>query len=142
LDAELRSARVTSLVSKLARLESVRQTILSMLRTAGAAGRVVAEGRDMGTVVFPDAEVKVFLVADLDERARRRLRERGQDKPGQPEVAQEAHRIAARDRTDSEREHSPLRRAHDATGIDTTRLSFEEQVMLIVDLVRARAPTG
>jgi cytidylate kinase len=138
LDAELRSERVTAYVSPLARLPAVRASLIDLQREAGREGRLVADGRDMGTVVFPDAEVKVFLQADLQERARRRILERA-GRPGSgPEIAREAAEIAARDKRDSEREMSPLRRPDDAVDLDTTRLSFEEQVRAVVQLVRAR----
>jgi cytidylate kinase len=140
LGAELRTADVTALVSPLARLASVRGALLGLQREAGRQGRLVADGRDMGTVVFPDAEVKVFLVADLPERARRRLLERGEETPSAAEVDGEAARIAQRDERDSRREISPLRRPDDAVDLDTTHLSFEEQVERIVALVRRRTP--
>jgi len=138
LGEELRSERVTAQVSPLARLPAVRASLLGLQRAAGEAGRLVADGRDMGTVVFPDAEVKVFLQADLAERARRRILERT-GRPGtDTEIAHEAEDIAARDKRDTEREVSPLRRPDDAVDLDTTRLSFEEQVRAVVELVRAR----
>lgn len=140
LDAELRTPEVTRLVSPLAKLPAVRGALLDLQREAGRHGRLVADGRDMGTVVFPDAEVKVFLVADLRERARRRLLEQGAPAPGVTDVDDEAGRIAERDERDSQREISPLRRPHDAVDLDTTSLSFEEQVEAVVDLVRHRWP--
>jgi len=138
LDAELRSEQVTAQVSPLARLPAVRASLLGLQRAAGREGRLVADGRDMGTVVFPDAEVKIFLRADLRERARRRILERTGRSGTDAEVAREAEEIAARDKRDSEREVSPLRRPDDAVDLDTTRLSFQEQVRTVVDLVRAR----
>ena len=137
LDAELRGLDVTAHVSALAMLPAVRGALLGLQRDAGAKGRLVADGRDMGTVVFPDAEVKVFLVADLRERAGRRLLERTGVTPTSDEVGQEAERIAERDRLDSRREISPLRRPEDAVDLDTTSMSFEEQVRAVVDLVQA-----
>ena len=136
VERELRAADVTDNVSHLARLPAARACLLDVQRAAGARGKLVADGRDMGTVVFPDAEVKVFLVADLDERARRRLREEGRDEPTPEDIAAQSRAIAQRDRRDSEREVSPLRRADDAHEIDTTKLGFEEQVAAIVELVR------
>jgi len=97
---------------------------------------VVMEGRDIGTIVVPDAEVKVFLDADVRERARRRwreLREKGMD-VSLEDVERE---LEERDRKDSAREHSPLRRAPDAILVDTTNLSVEEQVERIVRMVKA-----
>ena len=133
---ELRSPEVTSRVARLASLAPSRATLLSLQRSAGAHGRLVADGRDMGTVVFPDAEVKVYLVADLEERARRRLRDEGVADPTDDDVSRQSTAMAERDRQDSEREHSPLRVPEDAHLIDTTRLDFEAQVDAIVELVR------
>lgn len=138
LDTELRSERVTAHVSPLARIPAVRAGLLGLQREAGREGRLVADGRDMGTVVFPDAEVKIFLRADLRERARRRILERTGRSGTDAEVAREAEEIGARDKRDSERKVSPLRRPDDAVDLDTTRLSFQEQVRTVVDLVRAR----
>jgi cytidylate kinase len=133
---ELRSAEVTEWVSHLAGLPAARACLLGLQRAAGAAGRLVADGRDMGSVVFPEAEVKVYLVADLSERARRRLEQIGTSRPSPDAVAAEAETIEERDRRDSQRALSPLRKPEGAHEIDTTRLSFDEQVAAIVALVR------
>lgn len=135
LTHELRTSEVTSRVAELARLPASRGCLLDLQRAAGAKGRLVADGRDMGTVVFPDADVKIFLVADLEERARRRLRDEGVAEPSTDDVAGQSLAIAERDRRDYERDLSPLRRPRDAHLIDTTILSFEEQVETIVGLV-------
>lgn len=135
-DEELRGPAVTRHVSDLARLPAVRERLLGLQREAGRRGRLVADGRDMGTVVFPDADVKVFLVADLEERARRRLGERGREAPTIDEVREEAERIRLRDRQDEEREHSPLRQPEDALALDTTQLSFDQQVEAVLQRVR------
>jgi cytidylate kinase len=135
LNAELRTPDVTNRVAALAKLPAVRACLIEVQREAGARGRLVADGRDMGTVVFPDAEVKVYLVAALEERARRRLRESGGD-AGEVEVGAQAVAIAARDEEDSGRSHSPLRRPDGAVEIDTTGLAFEDQVERVVALVR------
>lgn len=139
LGDELRSPLVTAHVSRLAGLGPVRQWLLGTQRAAGRRGRLVADGRDMGTVVFPDAEVKVFLTADLRERARRRLVEQGTPVPSSADVDREAERIASRDKDDSERALSPLRRPDRALELDTTRLTFEQQVEAILGRVRALA---
>ena len=133
LRSELRSARVTERVAVLARLPAARACLLDLQRTAGRHGRLVADGRDMGTVVFPDADLKVYLVADLEERARRRLREEGDHEPGADALAEQVRAIRDRDRIDSARDISPLRKPPDAVEIDTTELSFEEQVEAIVE---------
>jgi cytidylate kinase len=136
LGDELRTPQVTERVAQLARLPSARTCLIDLQRMAGAHGRLVADGRDMGTVVFPDAELKVFLVADVEERARRRLREVGRDEPTAHELAEQVGAIQDRDRTDTGRDIAPLRRPDDAVEIDTTALSFEEQVSAIVELAR------
>lgn len=132
----LRSAEVTEHVSHLARLPAARQALLGLQRQAGAFGRLVADGRDMGSVVFPDADLKVYLVAALEERARRRLLEGDEAEPGERELAREAGRLAARDRRDSERAHAPLTKPDDAWELDTTGLTFQEQVEAVVRRVQ------
>jgi cytidylate kinase len=136
LGPELRSKEVTGLVPYLAGLPAVRAWLISFQHRAAEHGPLVADGRDMGTKVFPEADLKFFLTADLRERARRRLRDHGVQAPSDEQVAREAERIAERDRTDSERELSPLRRPDNAIDVDTTALSFEEQVDAIVQRVR------
>jgi cytidylate kinase len=135
---ELRTAVVNAHVSRMAAVPAVRDWLLGQLRAAGRDGSLVADGRDIGTVVFPDAELKIFLVADPAERARRRLREQAAAEPDAAQVAAEVERLAARDRTDSERAIAPLRRAQDAVEIDTSRLTFEAQVARIVGLAEER----
>jgi cytidylate kinase len=136
VEEELRGPEITTHASKLSALPAVRGCLLELQREAGARGALVADGRDMGTVVFPDAEVKVYLVAGLDERARRRLLDRREEAENPEAVAREARAIAERDRRDSSREHSPLRRPDDAQVIDTTGMGFEDQVEAVVNLVR------
>ena len=136
LGEELRTPRVTGHVARLAELAPVRRWLLGIQREAGSRGRLVADGRDMGTVVFPDAEAKVFLTAELGERARRRLRDHGVEAPSDEQLRQEAERIEERDRRDSGREISPLRRPTGALMLDTTWLDFDEQVRAIVEYVR------
>ena len=135
--AAIRSPEVNAHVSRMAAVGPVREWLMDALREAGARGGLVADGRDIGTVVFPDAELKVYLVADPAERARRRLREQGHAAFGDDEVRAEAARLQARDALDSTREHAPLARAEDAVEVDTTGLAFEAQVAEIVRLARA-----
>lgn len=142
LGPELRSPEVTARVSALARNAAVRGWLLSTQRALGAAGRLVADGRDMGTVVFPEAGTKVFLDADPSERARRRLGDQGVGTPSDEDIAHEAERLLARDRQDRERAHAPLRPADDAWVLDTTGLSFDEQVEAIVARARRTAGQG
>jgi CMP/dCMP kinase len=134
----IRSPEVTAYVSTMAAVPAVRRWLLDALRGAGHEGGLVADGRDMGTVVFPDAELKVFLVCDPDERAARRLRERGTTAPTPDEIRQEARRLTERDLQDESRLLAPLLRAPDAVVLDTTGLAFDAQVRAITRLARAR----
>jgi cytidylate kinase len=139
-DAEprIRSPEVTARVSPVSAMPEIREWVNARLRDLAKSGTsLVLDGRDIGTAVFPDAEIKIFLDASPEVRARRRLEQHG--KPTDPaSVSAEAARIAARDQADSSRAIAPLRAADDATHIDTGSLSFEEQVHRIVDLVRNR----
>ena len=134
VDSELRTPGVTDHVSFVASLPASRQSILGLQRRAGEDGQLVADGRDMGTVVFPHAELKIYLIAELEERAMRRLREVGEDFPDDLGISQQARALDTRDRSDSQRAISPLKKAEDAIELDTTGLAFEEQVQTIVDL--------
>jgi CMP/dCMP kinase len=136
--AELRAAEVNARVSIMAAVPAVRDWLLGQLRGAAAGVDLVADGRDIGTVVFPEAELKVFLVADPRERARRRLRQQSGDSPPAEEVEAEISRLAVRDRLDSERVTAPLRKAEDAVEIDTSRMRFQDQVARIVALAQSR----
>lgn len=136
LESELRTPAVTARVSPLSALPAVRAWLLETQRRSGVDGGLVADGRDMGTVVFPEAEVKIFLTAHLDERARRRFLEREGRGPSEEELEEEKTRIRARDTRDSGRAVAPLRKADDALEIDTSDLGFEEQVQLIIDHVK------
>jgi cytidylate kinase len=136
---QIRSPDVNAHVSRMAAVPAVRDWLLDALRAAGARGGLVADGRDIGTVVFPDAELKIFLIADPEARARRRLAEQGSGTAGPDEVRAETARLAERDRQDTDRPVAPLLRAPDATLIDTTSLRFEDQVARIVRLARERA---
>lgn len=138
VSVEIRSPRVNAHVSRMAAVPAVREWLMDALRESGARGGLVADGRDIGTVVFPDAELKAYLIADAEERARRRLREQGEIDPPLEEVRAEAARLQGRDAIDSGRETAPLRQAGDAVVIDTTGLGFDEQVQRIVDLARER----
>jgi cytidylate kinase len=129
----LHSRRVSAHVSAVSRHGAVRERVLSVLRDAGQRFDLVCDGRDIGTVVFPDAALKVFLVASADERARRRLGDHGE--PFTPDrVERETRRLLERDQADSTRELSPLRRASDAVEIDTTALGPEAVVERILAL--------
>lgn len=134
----IRGDEVNAHVSRMAAVAAVREWLMDALRAAGERGGLVADGRDIGTVVFPGAELKAFLVADPEERARRRLRERGVHAPDAEQVRAEAARLLGRDAIDSGRAAAPLKQAEDAVVVDTTGLTFEEQVERIVALARER----
>lgn len=135
-EALIRSESVTAAVSEVAAIGPLRDWVNNRLRAAASDDWIlVLDGRDIGTVVFPEALLKVFLTATPEARAQRRLTQRGE--PADPAaVAVEAARLAARDALDAGRAVAPLRQAPDARLIDTTRLSFQEQVALIVGLAR------
>ncbi len=136
LEEELRTPEVTSRVSPLSALPSVRSWLLDAQRRAGSKGGLVADGRDMGTVVFPEAEVKIFLTAALDERARRRFLEREGREPTEGELAREAMKIQERDTRDSARAVAPLKKPRGSLVVDTSELTFQVQVQVIIDHVR------
>ncbi len=129
----IREPRVTEAASRVSVHPAVRAALVARQRALVAAGRYVAEGRDIGTVVSPDAPLKVFLTASSEERARRRAAQCGED---------EAAVLAAqreRDERDATREHGALRAAADAVEIDTTGLSLDEVVARVVALARERS---
>ncbi len=132
---EIRSIEVTRAVSAISRLRAVRQAMVREQRRMGEAGSVVAEGRDIGTVVFPHADLKFFVIAGIEARARRRQKELRQQ--GVETTIGEIERaIRERDALDSSREESPLRKAADAIELDTSEMTIEEQVEIVVEHVR------
>ncbi|MEJ2312247.1 MAG: (d)CMP kinase [Gemmatimonadales bacterium] len=141
---EMQGRDVSAHVSKVSAYGFVRDRVLTLLREAGRLADVVCDGRDIGSVVFPNASLKIFLVADIRERARRRLLDYRVD-PSDETISAEAERLGARDRADSTRERAPLIRAADAVEIDTTNLAPDAVVRRILDLAAERglgAPTG
>lgn len=136
----IRSNDVTRSVSKVSSHRSVREEMVRRQQSLGQAGGVVMDGRDIGTHVLPDAEAKVFLIASVEERAHRRFDEN--IRKGIPaDLEQLKEEIALRDKLDSEREVSPLRKAEDAVEIDTTSLSIREVAGRIISLVEERKET-
>jgi len=137
----IRSEEAGAAASKVAALPAVRQALLARQRAFRRLPGLVADGRDMGTVVFPDAPLKVFLEASAEERARRRhaqLKAQGHDVNLDQIVAD----IRARDRRDRERAVAPLKPAEDAVVIDTTELAPEAVIEEILDLAKARGLAG
>ena len=136
VSAAIRRADAGELASRVSTRPVVRERLVALQRALGEAGGVVMEGRDIGTVVFPDAPVKLYLTAAPAERARRRaaeLRARGEE----VDEAALAADLEARDRRDSGREHAPLRPASDARLIDTTHLGLDEVVDRMAEAVQS-----
>jgi CMP/dCMP kinase len=138
---EIRRPEAGEAASRVSALPSVRRRLVQEQRRVARsveAGGVVVEGRDIGTVVFPDADVKIFLTATLDERARRRHVEL--ERSGSNSTLQDVREeIVQRDARDSERELAPLRAAEDAVTVDTSGLSLDEQIDRVVGLLGERA---
>jgi len=134
LSEEIRSLEVNSNVSDVSKIKQVRQNLVEKQREIGAFGGIVMEGRDIGTVVFPDADVKFFLTATIDERTKRRTLEMiEKGKHIAEDVVKES--LLNRDKIDSTREESPLLKAEDAIPVDTSFLTIDEQVNFIYDEV-------
>jgi cytidylate kinase len=132
VDIEIRGPAVTAVVSAVAAVPEVRRLLVAQQRKIIAAtARIVVEGRDIGTVVAPDADLKVYLTASHDERARRRSAEDAAD------LDATAADLARRDRYDSTRAADPLRRAPDAVVLDTTELGIDEVVTRLVSMLGA-----
>ena len=133
----IRSEEIGLFTSCISARKPVRDALLAMQRGMGEAGGVVLEGRDIGTVVFPDAEVKFFLVASAEERGRRRFLEltaRGE----QVSLQETIEKVVLRDQQDEGRKYAPLRKAKDALAIDSTSLSIEEVLELMESEVRSK----
>jgi cytidylate kinase len=134
---EIRTPEVAQAASRLATIAPVRAVLVAEQQRAGAGGGVVMEGRDIGTVVFPNAELKIFLEASPDVRAERRWKEH-QEKGEDLSLAQVLEEVRERDKRDRERKVSPLVRAADAVIVDNTAMDVEETARLIVMLARER----
>jgi cytidylate kinase len=136
----IRNEEIGGIASRLSAMAPVREFLLDLQRKAGQSGDLVAEGRDMGTVVFPEAEVKFFLVADDAERARRRYEEL---KPTQPELILETvlRELKVRDERDAGRSVAPLAPARDAVVIDSTEISADQVVAIMRDQVKSAQNT-
>lgn len=134
----IRTTEIDRAATGVARLPRVREILVARQRKFGEGGGVVMEGRDIGTVVFPNADVKVYLDASADERARRRARDAAHT-GGQEGQAAVAASIAARDKADTTRAISPLTIAADAVHIDTTGMPIDQVVDRVMALVRQRS---
>lgn len=133
----IRTPEVSRLTPEVAASSAVRSAMLKQQRRLGEAGKVVLEGRDIGTVVFPDADIKFFLLATAEERGRRRyleLRDQGVDVGLEQTIAE----VEARDRADEAREEAPLRQAADAVVIDSTALTIEQVLEKMLEVIRKK----
>ena len=137
----IRLPEVTQNVSQVAALKAVRQKLVQQQQVIAKAKGVVMDGRDIGTVVLPDAEVKIFLVASVEERAQRRYKE-NQEKGIACDYEELKEAIAKRDYYDSHRENSPLKQAEDAILIDTTGMSIPEVVLAIETIAKEKLNQG
>lgn len=136
--AAIRTLEVSQAASKIAVIEGVRRVLVAEQRRAGASGGVVMEGRDIGSVVFPDAGLKIFLTASDEVRARRRWLEH-QHKGDKIDLARTLEEIRERDKRDASREHSPLIRAEGAVYVDSTAMEPEEVARFIAMLAREQS---
>jgi cytidylate kinase len=144
--AQIRTSEVGTVASEISSFPDVRERLVEAQRRIGfekeeTYGGVILDGRDTGTVVFPEAEVKIFMVADVQERARRRQQEYAEEGKDVP-LEQVREEIEARDRRDRTRDIAPLRRADDALTLDTTDRTVEEQVAFVVDRVKEARASG
>jgi cytidylate kinase len=133
----IRSPEMSSLASDISKKEGVRGALVRLQREMGRAGGVILEGRDIGTVVFPDADAKFYLDADAEERARRRYEELAR-KGVKVNFQETLEDVIRRDRNDMTRAISPLRKAKDAVVIDSTHLSVEEVVERMIQVIQQK----
>lgn len=137
VEKEIRSMKVSEMVSEVSKIKAVRTELVTQQKRLGKHKAVVMDGRDIGTVVFPDADLKVFMTADIDIRAERRQREI-LEKGQLVKLEDVLKNLSERDRIDSTRKESPLFKADDAMEVDTSYLSFEEQVTTIVAMAKGK----
>jgi len=137
VEEEIRSMRVAGSVSQVAAIKEVRVAMVKQQQLMGKDRGVVMDGRDIGSVVFPDAELKVFMTASTEVRARRRQMEL-EEKGELIDLSEIVKNLEERDRIDSSRAESPLIKVEDAVEIDTSDLKFEEQVQKVLNLARQR----
>ena len=134
----IRTNEVSMVASRISAVPGVRTALLGLQRRMGCVGKAILEGRDIGTVIFPDADVKFFLTASVEERAKRRLAEleaTGSDSPSFEEVKKQ---IVTRDHGDTSRAIAPLKKAPDAIELDTSNMTLDQVVDSMVTTVRSR----
>lgn len=138
---DIRSDRVSALASAFASVPEVRSGLLELQRSVGRAGDYIVDGRDIGTVVFPDADVKIFLTASVEARARRRHLEYT-GRPDAPSLDEIRRNIEARDDADTRRAVAPLARAEDAVVVDSSEMSLETVVAHCTSLIKDKIRVG
>ena len=136
--AAIRTPEIDKAAASVARHPSVRRVLVARQREFGAGGGVVMEGRDIGTVVFPHADVKIYLDASPEERARRRAADPAHTSSKTSQLSEVATALAERDKSDSTRAVSPLAIAPDATVVDTTGVSVEDVIERVLSVIEAR----
>jgi cytidylate kinase len=134
----IRSEVISEATSAIAVIPEVRERMIAIYRALGRSGGAVIEGRDIGSVAFPDADLKVYLTANEHVRADRRLRQLGMEADASS-LARIEDAIRQRDEQDSRRKHSPLTRAADAVEVDTSEMTIEQVCMRVVELALQRA---
>lgn len=142
VSSAIRTPEIDKAAALVARNPGVRDVLVARQRALGAGGGVVMEGRDIGTVVFPEAEVKIYLDASPEERARRRAADPAHTSSRRGDVANVAEDLAARDKSDSTRSVAPLAKAEDAVYLDTTGVAIEEVVARVLAIVDEAAAGG
>jgi cytidylate kinase len=141
VENEIRNMEVTSLVSRISQIPEVRERMVELQRQIGVSKGIVMDGRDIGTVVFPDADIKIFMTASVDIRAKRRHNEL-KNKGVNIEFEEIKRTIIARDIADENRDISPLRRANDALVLDNSRMTVEEQMLWINEIIEKKIHGG
>lgn len=137
VEKEIRGLEVSAHVSRISQIHQIRSRMVELQRQIGVFRGIVMDGRDIGTVVFPDADLKIFMTASVDIRAKRRydeLRSKGMD----VNLKEIRNNIVARDITDENRDISPLRRADDAIVLDNSRMTVEEQMLWVRGLIESK----
>jgi CMP/dCMP kinase len=136
IENEIRGLEVSSFVSKISQIQEVRSRMVQLQRQIGLGKGIVMDGRDIGTVVFPDADLKIFMTASLDIRAKRRFDEL-KAKGNVIDFEEIKRNIVARDIADENRDISPLRRAIDAIILDNSRMTVKEQMDWVMNIIRS-----
>jgi cytidylate kinase len=136
--AAIRTPEIDRAAALVSRLPTVRTALVARQRAIGRPGGIVMEGRDVGSVIFPDADIKVYLDASPEERARRRAADPSHGVSRSAALADVAAEMQARDLSDRTRTTSPLKRAEDAVPLDTTTLSIEETVEKVIEMVKQK----